>query len=73
MKRLCLMLTIAASLSGVTLLDGCASRQPYTDDGMTEERYRFLYPREHYNSLNSSQQKELDHQALREQAEWQRK
>ena len=73
MQRLRLMLTIAACLSGVSLLPGCATRQPYTEDGMSEERFRFLYPREHYNSADSSQQRELEQQALREQAEWQRK
>ena len=55
------------------LAAGCATRQAYTGDGMSEERFRFLYPREHYNSVDSSQQRELEQQSLREQAEWQRK
>ncbi len=64
------MMAAAACLCGVGQLCGCASRP---DAALSEDRYRVLYPREYYNSLDSWHQQELDQQALRDQVDSKRK
>lgn len=68
-----LLLAVAASLSGTGLVGGCASEQSLARDGLPGETYRFLYPRQHYDSVDARQQKEMEQQALQDEVRSERK
>ena len=55
-----LSLAVVATLFGTSLLAGCATEQPYAHESLSDQEYRFLYPRQYSDSLNSSDRKEVE-------------
>ncbi len=47
-------------------LVGCATNRAPQTDTMSQESFRFLYPREYYENANQSERQELDRQEAEE-------
>ena len=62
-----LSLVTCLTVGGASLLGGCASSHEPAESGLPPERARYLYPREHYESLDQAQRAELERQQLEKQ------
>jgi len=53
-------------ISCLGTLVGCATNQAQQADTMSQERFRYLYPREYYQNASPAERQELDRQEAEE-------
>ena len=52
------------ALLSVGLLTGCATHQENASKGLSEDQYRFLYPRKYLDSLDPAEREELERRVM---------
>ncbi len=67
------LVALAGCWFGLGLLAGCATQETSAVNQLSPSDYRFLYPRQYYDSADAWERRELDLQALREENKSQRK